>query len=221
MKPPATTQGTAVNPSGLDLDSLHSGASQATEGTTNRTVDTHPILPQQPPLMDDYSFGDDDDDTDDFHLVEDDDELSWEAQNNPYGTSSSSPRSKKKEWLLRMSRKLNEIPEGELDPSVVPISAIMNAWAKTKSAQGASMVEMWLKRAQQEFDVGNRRVVPTTKMYTMAVDAWARSGEGGAAAQRAEALLQRMNELHQSGGHEALRPTVSIVRVWLVGKLRS
>jgi hypothetical protein len=30
------------------------------------------------------------------------------------------------------------------------------------------MVEMWLKRAEQEYDVGNRRVVPTTKMYTMA-----------------------------------------------------
>jgi hypothetical protein len=39
------------------------------------------------------------------------------------------------------------------------------------------------------------------------VDAWARSGEGGAAAQRAEALLQQMHELYQSGGHDSLRPT--------------
>jgi hypothetical protein len=75
---------------------------------------------------------------------------------------------KKREWLLRMSKKLQDVPVGELDPSAVPISAIMNAWAKTKSAQGASMVEMWLKRAQQEFSAGNHRIVPTTKMYTMA-----------------------------------------------------
>ncbi len=82
--------------------------------------------------------------------------------------TNSSPRSKKRDWLLRMNRKLQEIPLGELDPSQVPLAAIMNAWAKTKSSQGAAMVEFWLKRAQQEYDAGNRRVVPTTKMYTMA-----------------------------------------------------
>jgi hypothetical protein len=42
------------------------------------------------------------------------------------------------------------------------------------------------------------------------VDAWARSGEGGAAAQRAEALLQHMHQLYQSGGHKELRPTNAI-----------
>jgi hypothetical protein len=76
--------------------------------------------------------------------------------------------SKKRDWLLRMNRRLSEIPVGELDPTTMPLSAIMNSWAKTKSAQGASMVEMWLKRAQEEHDAGNTRVVPTTKMYTMA-----------------------------------------------------
>ena len=44
----------------------------------------------------------------------------------------------------------------------------------------------------------------------MTVDAWARSGEGGAAAQRAEALLQQMHELYQSGKHESLRPTTGM-----------
>jgi len=44
------------------------------------------------------------------------------------------------------------------------------------------------------------------------VDAWARSGEGGAAAQRAETLLQHMYQLYQRGGqqNEALRPTNAI-----------
>jgi hypothetical protein len=42
------------------------------------------------------------------------------------------------------------------------------------------------------------------------VDAWARSGEGADAARRAEALLQQMYELYQSGKHESLRPTTAI-----------
>jgi hypothetical protein len=168
-----------------------------------------PILPTQPVLIDDASF--DDDEVDDLHdfAEEGDDDDAWEAKSFS-APSSSSPRTKKKEWLLRMNRKLQEIPIGQLDPSTVPLSAIMNAWAKTKSAQGASMVELWLKRAQQEYDSGNRQVIPTTKMYTMAVDAWARSGEGGAAAQHAEALLQRMHQLYKGGGHDALRPTTGI-----------
>lgn len=42
----------------------------------------------------------------------------------------------------------------------------------------------------------------------MTVDAWARSGQGAAAAQSAEALLQRMfNEYQSTGKPEVLRPT--------------
>jgi Pentatricopeptide repeat domain len=179
-----------------------------------------------------HSYGDD------FGFLDDD---NWSEGNSSAGSRGgastedrASGPTKKSDWLLRMNRKLSEIPVGELDPATVPVSAVMNAWAKTKSAQGAAMVELWLKRAQQEYDLGNRRFVPNTKMYTMAgkrfielslclnqetlilpfcfcpVDAWARSGEGGAAAQRAEALLQHMHELYQSGGHDDLRPTNAI-----------
>jgi hypothetical protein len=92
---------------------------------------------------------------------EDDNEEEWDE-------ARSSATTKKRDWLLRMNRRMAETPVGELDPSSVPIAAIMNAWAKTKSAQGATMVETWLKRAQQEFDTGNTKIVPSTKMYTMA-----------------------------------------------------
>ena len=123
-----------------------------------------------------------------------------------------SPKTKKREWLLRMNRRLAETPVGSLDPTVVPLSAVMNAWAKTKSSEGASMVELWLNRSQDEERAGNTLpgVRPTTKMYTMSCDAWAKSGEGGRAAQRAEAILQHMNSLYQSGAHEGLRPTTGI-----------
>lgn len=96
-----------------------------------------------------------------------DGELSFRGDDDDDWSDSRSV-SKKQDWLLRMNRKLQDIPVGELDPATLPVSAVMNAWAKTKSAQGASMVELWLKRAQEEYEAGNRRVVPTTKMYTMA-----------------------------------------------------
>jgi predicted ArsR family transcriptional regulator len=44
----------------------------------------------------------------------------------------------------------------------------------------------------------------------LVVDAWAKSGEGGAAATRAEAILQHMNNMSQKVGHEGLRPTTGI-----------
>lgn len=42
------------------------------------------------------------------------------------------------------------------------------------------------------------------------VDAWAKSGEGGNAAQRAEAILHHMHQLYQKTGQENLRPTTGI-----------
>ena len=167
---------------GVDPSSVHSLTNRSST-LADQAEASRPILPQQKPEEYDYSFHCDeveDEDDDDVRYIFDDagshtggeDDDSWEHShsNNPYasGKSSSSPPSKKHEWLLRMNRKLQEVPVGQLDPGTVPLSAVMNAWAKSKSAQGASMVEMWLKRAQQEFNHGNTRVVPTTKMYTMA-----------------------------------------------------
>lgn len=44
------------------------------------------------------------------------------------------------------------------------------------------------------------------------------SGEGGAAAQRAEALLQEMYQLYQSGRYDSLRPTTgvfnAVIKAW-------
>jgi len=150
---------------------------------------------------DEEFYGDDNDDEEESYFLG--------AESSIDGTTIST-HSKKRDWLLRMNRRLAEVPVGDLDPSVTPISAIMNAWAKTKSAHGASMVEAWLNRAQEEFEAGNTKVIPTNKMFTMTVDAWAKSGEGVSAAQRAETILQDMNKKYQSTGLENLRPTTGI-----------
>ena len=75
------------------------------------------------------------------------------------------------------------------------------------------MVEMWLDRVHTEYNSNNNfGVHPTARMYTMAVDAWAKSGGGAPAARRAEALLERMDRLYRDGEgrHEALKPTTGI-----------
>ena len=150
-----SSQASGLTGSRLSLDGM-AHASGSTRSKSPVPPAARPILP----AIDDFypsAFGDDGED-----------EGSWGEDAAAGETHNDSPTSKKREWLLRMNRRLNETLVGQLDPSTVPVSAIMNAWAKTKSAQGASMVEMWLKRIQEEADAGNSRVVPTTKMYTMA-----------------------------------------------------
>ena len=142
--------------------------SSSSISTLEPTTHDRPILPKQSltSSMEDYLYYDD---------TEDDDDISFEesgilppSSSNVSSKDNSSPKTKKHDWLLRMNRRLQEVPVGELDPTTVPLAAVMNAWAKTKSAQGASMVEMWLNRAQQEYDAGNHKIVPTAKLYTMA-----------------------------------------------------
>lgn len=147
-----SSQASALTGSRLLLDQFASEKSQVQAG--------RPILPAiEDAFMPPY---DDEEDDDDDEEGEESSEI-WGDGIGPH-----SPSSKKREWLLRMNRRMSETPIGLLYPTSIPVSAIMNAWAKTKSAQGASMVEMWLKRIQEEFDVGNSKAVPNTKMYTMA-----------------------------------------------------
>ena len=151
------------------LSSSHASGLAANRLPLDRLSDSPKILasgnrPILPAIEDMYAnpLEDQEDDEDDEEELA---HLWGEAEG---GQTGSSIKSKKREWLLRMNRRMAETPVGKMDPSSIPISAVMNAWAKTKCAQGASMVENWLKRAQQEFDSGNTKVVPTTKMYTMA-----------------------------------------------------
>jgi len=94
-----------------------------------------------------------------------------QKSSSSYNTKSSSqnqPTSDQREWLLRMNHKLKETGIGKLDPAALPYKAIMNAWAKTKSEEGANMVEMWIIRLNEERAAGNKRIPPlTTKMYTV------------------------------------------------------
>ena len=93
---------------------------------------------QDPLLVEDDYDDEGADDDDDFDFDEDSDGVLNEPggldnQLSPVTDSAGSARSKKRDWLLRMNRRLSDVPVGELDPTTIPISAIMNAWSKTKS----------------------------------------------------------------------------------------
>lgn len=143
-----------------------------TTNTTGRTIRSYhqqapPILPV--PVLDEQQLGGD-------TATETDGEYSYQEQfledetdtEDDDDTTKSHSTTKQHDWLHRMELKLDEIPIGNLDPNEIPLSAIMNAWAKTKSPEGAAMVEKLLQRARKEHANGNRKVIPTTKMYTMA-----------------------------------------------------
>jgi hypothetical protein len=156
----SSSQVSALTANRLPLERLVSDSPKSSNQET-KSGGQHPILP----AMEDVSF------MNPLDMDPEEDDEEEEESSSLWGgdeSGATSPKSKRRDWLLRMNRRMADTPIGEMDPSVIPISAIMNAWAKTKSSQGASMVETWLNRAQQEHAAGNTKVVPTTKMYTMA-----------------------------------------------------
>ena len=81
----------------------------------------------------------------------------------------------KHEWLIRMNKKLMECRVGSLDPTVIPVLAMMSGWAKHKSKEGATNVERIVYRIIDERNVGNTKVPNVNvKLFTSVVDAWAK-----------------------------------------------
>ncbi len=213
--PPRSASSTAASTEVGDVSpapSNSSGVVEAADVTSNGAASTVALPP--PPSEDPPSSGPSilpkriiPDPNDDY------DSNDVKAYNGVPIPSAHDSSHKKREWLMQMNQTLEDTPIGQLDPNILPLSTIMNGWAKQKSSEGARMVEMWLDRVHTEYNSENPHGVhPTARMYTMAVDAWAKSNGGAAAARRAEALLERMDRLYRDGGgrHEALKPTTGI-----------
>ena len=82
----------------------------------------------------------------------------------------------------------SRIPLGLLTTDDVEhITVLMSNWAKRKSTKGALTVEMLLKRIVDDHNAGNMSVNVNTRMYTIAIDAWAKVG-GQSAAERADMI---------------------------------
>jgi len=71
--------------------------------------------------------------------------------------------------------KVSRTEIGKLDTTKLPYREVMNNWAKTRSTEGAVIVEeLWLQRLQKEVEMGNSMIVVGKDIYTIAIDAWAK-----------------------------------------------
>lgn len=110
------------------------------------------------------------------------------------------------------------IPIGQLtNDDVDSISGLMANWAKRKSTHSAIQVETLLKRVVDDHNAGNDSVKVTTRMYTMAIDAWAKTG-GKKAAERASEIHRGMVEAYKQTGDETIKPSTisynAVINAW-------
>lgn len=123
-------------------------------------------------------------------------------------------------WLQRMTSDIVRSPIGDLTPEMLRTTPqLISAWAqnplqKKKTSKSsphgkecALEVERLLKRLVDERRAGNDATAAlcNTATYNCVLSGWAKSGEGGAAAQRAEHILTEMQEAFERG-EEAVRP---------------
>jgi pentatricopeptide repeat protein len=96
-------------------------------------------------------------------------------------------------------------PPGSLTEEVVgSVFPLLWAWGRTETEEGAQMVERLLDRLEQEVSEGNQKLELNNKHYTVAVDAWGKSGHKDSAI-RAEKILQKMIEMGKT--NQWLAPT--------------
>jgi len=107
--------------------------------------------------------------------------------------------------LLRFVEGTFRSGDETLKPNAIFYSAILQAWAKTATVEGAEKAENLLQRNIALYAQGNDYAKPHTIVFNAVMDALARSNMIGAGA-RAEELLNEMESSYQSGD-EDLRPS--------------
>lgn len=93
---------------------------------------------------------------------------------------------------------------------VVSYSSVMNIHAKKGGVKAAKRAQELLNEMQRE------DVEPNAHAFNSAITAWSRSGSKGAA-QKAEGLLQRMEELYEAGNtnlQPSSRVYTSVISAW-------
>jgi len=114
---------------------------------------------------------------------------------------------------------LTRIPIGQLTTDDIDtIAGLMAAWARKKSDSAALKVEALLKRVVDDWNSGNSWARVTTRMYTMAIDSWAKASCGLQAAIRANDIHNNMKRIYQETRDESIRPTTisynAVINLW-------
>eukprot|EP00537_Pseudo-nitzschia_pungens_P004825 CAMPEP_0172356002 /NCGR_PEP_ID=MMETSP1060-20121228/342_1 /TAXON_ID=37318 /ORGANISM="Pseudo-nitzschia pungens, Strain cf. cingulata" /LENGTH=1074 /DNA_ID=CAMNT_0013075879 /DNA_START=138 /DNA_END=3362 /DNA_ORIENTATION=- len=135
----------------------------------------------------------------------------------------------------RNERWLEEATARTLDPSrtplgsltehdVVSITKLMTAWSRRKSVEAALQVELLLKRIVDDLKAGNMDVYVSTKIYTVAIEAWGKSDQA-AGAERAQSIHDTLVRTYQQTGDKRLRPTAksynTLLLAWAKSKSKS
>eukprot|EP00591_Stephanopyxis_turris_P015922 CAMPEP_0195543280 /NCGR_PEP_ID=MMETSP0794_2-20130614/52038_1 /TAXON_ID=515487 /ORGANISM="Stephanopyxis turris, Strain CCMP 815" /LENGTH=476 /DNA_ID=CAMNT_0040677437 /DNA_START=62 /DNA_END=1492 /DNA_ORIENTATION=- len=131
------------------------------------------------------------------------------------------PPQKHTAWLQTITRDICDSKAGHLTPEMVDkVPQLMSAWAYHPHSVTAPMelspggnvnpvfctgkqcaiaTEQLLKRLLDERQAGKSDVIATTSVYNSVLTGWARSGEGFAAAERAENILREMEYAYEMG----------------------
>jgi len=121
-------------------------------------------------------------------------------------------------WLERITKTLDEVPLGELKPSLFnEAKPAMNAWAKSRCRDSGVMVERILKRIIDEETSGNPYVRASTAMYTMAIDGWAKSGDANGPKRAEEILFLMMQSSDKSSTcnvHPDVQSFTTVIDAW-------
>jgi len=99
----------------------------------------------------------------------------------------------------------------------------MNGWSHRHSRKSALMVESLIRRFVQEqmkLKTHFASVVDMSAMYTCAIRGWTNSGERGAAAERAEEILDAMQKRYMDGV-EGIKPNLEAFNLVLMAYARS
>ncbi|CAJ1954430.1 unnamed protein product [Cylindrotheca closterium] len=164
------------------------------------------------------SAEDDDDDEHTIVEIDDDDEKDGNEEDDPYLGS----YTRNEEWLEQATATvldLERLPLGSLTPEdISSISGIMSAWVKRCSVKACLTVEQLLKRVVDDMRANNPDAYVTARMYTIAIDAWGKSGANGAA-ERAQTIHDGMIAMYNETGNEKLAPTTmsfnTLMNAWV------
>lgn len=154
------------------------------------------------------------------------------------------PGHKHRAWLKKMTTDICQLPPGELSPEeCVTTPLLVSAWAQNPwlphnsktparyittsqvyphhGKECALACEQLLKRLVDERRAGNKNAIANAQTYNALIDVWSKSGEKGAAAQRAEQIVIGMQDAYASGEIEVQPDLESfrlVLRAWSQAK---
>ena len=124
-------------------------------------------------------------------------------------------------WLEQATADIldrEQYPVGTLtEDDMDVICGLMASWPRRKSVQAAIQVEQLLKRIIDDMKYGNIFAHVTSRMYTYAIDAWAKSGVAGSA-HRAQHIHDSMVQMYKETNDPLLAPSVvsynALINAW-------